>query len=92
MNPKERLAAFGTQIAQLRESFLGYPQNQAFDYDFLNTLGLFNACINNLGDPFVASTYRLNSKEIEQEVIRFFAGLYKDADRMGLCYCRRIRG
>jgi histidine decarboxylase len=52
----------------------GYPMNLNFDYSEL--LSLFDFCINNLGDPFTASNYEIDSRDFEKEVVAFFAELY----------------
>lgn len=49
---------------------LGYPCMQEFDYSPL--LRFLNFPINNIGDPFEASNFKLNTHEIECEVIHFF--------------------
>ena len=50
---------------------IGYPCNQEFDYRPLyRFLGL---SVNNVGDPFTGSNYRLNTHEIEREVLADFA-------------------
>jgi len=57
------------------ELMLGYPVSKDFDYaklaDFLNFP------INNLGDPFVPSTYNIGTREMEREVLQFFAELFR---------------
>ena len=59
----------------LSEYQMGYPVNQDFDYsDLLPFLG-YSA--NNVGDPFHNSNFRLNTHEIEREVVSDFAGLMR---------------
>ncbi len=58
----------------LKKTFLGYPCDAEFDYSPLYKFLQFP--INNVGDPFEASTYRLQTKEFEQEVLAFFAKLF----------------
>ena len=61
------------QLQATAEKSLGYPCNQAFDYtELFPFLGL---SLNNLGDPYQSSSYRLNLLEYEREVIDTFADL-----------------
>ncbi|XP_057759090.1 serine decarboxylase 1-like [Arachis stenosperma] len=53
---------------------LGYPTNQNFDYDALTPLLQFH--LNNAGDPFVGSSFRLNSTSFEVSVLDWFANLW----------------
>lgn len=50
---------------------IGYPCNQQFDYSAL--FPFFGLSVNNVGDPFSGSNYRLNTHEIEREVLADFA-------------------
>lgn len=60
------------------DHFLGYPCTREFDYTPLFPFLAFP--MNNVGDPFIASRYHLNSHEFEREVVHFFAEL-THADR-----------
>ncbi len=62
-------------VKKRAENFIGYPVAQDFDYSELYPL--LNYPLNNLGDPLVESTYDLNSRSIEREVVQFFADLFK---------------
>ncbi|MBB6272073.1 histidine decarboxylase [Pedobacter cryoconitis] len=64
----ERLTADSTLM-------LGYPVSKDFDYAELSEF--LNFPINNLGDPFVASTYNVGTREMEREVLEFFAELFR---------------
>lgn len=55
--------------------FLGYPVSKDFDYSAL--LPFLQYPLNNLGDPFVASTYTVGSREMERYVVEFFARLFR---------------
>lgn len=65
------------ELYQLLENqtrtFVGYPCRANFDYSEL--FRFLSIPINNLGDPFAPSTYRLHTKDIEREVIEWFAEL-----------------
>jgi histidine decarboxylase len=55
------------------KTFVGYPCTCIFDYSELFRFMQFP--INNVGDPYAPSTYRVNTKDIEQEVLAWFAEL-----------------
>lgn len=55
------------------KTFVGYPCTCIFDYSELYRFLQFP--INNVGDPYAPSTYRVNTKDIEQEVLAWFAEL-----------------
>jgi histidine decarboxylase len=55
------------------KTFVGYPCTTIFDYSELYRFLRFP--INNVGDPYAPSTYRVNTKEIEQDVLAWFAEL-----------------
>ncbi|PQJ21038.1 histidine decarboxylase [Tenacibaculum sp. SG-28] len=71
----ERLTELLQQLQKASESFLGYPVSKDFNYaelyDFLQYP------INNLGDPFESSTYKVQTHDIEKEVVNFFAKLFR---------------
>jgi histidine decarboxylase len=58
------------RISALSPRFLGYPVNQRFDYTELFRFLYFS--LNNVGDPFRTSNFRLNSHDIERDVIQIF--------------------
>ncbi len=60
-------------VEEERHKFLGYPCNQEFDYRPLYRF--LDYALNNVGDPFLKSNFRLNTHEIECEVINEFAKL-----------------
>lgn len=72
---EEQIAQLREKIAEARNTFLGYPVSKDFDYSELNDFLEFP--INNLGDPFNASTYRVQTHEMEKEVVSFFAKLFR---------------
>ncbi|HTD29124.1 MAG TPA: histidine decarboxylase [Xanthomonadaceae bacterium] len=73
LNPPDqaRLDQLYDELLEATESFLGYPVAKDFDYADLTRFLRFP--LNNLGDPFAESTYRVSSKEMEREVVAFFA-------------------
>ncbi|RZB88616.1 Serine decarboxylase 1 [Glycine soja] len=54
---------------------LGYPTNQNFNYDTLASLLHFH--LNNAGDPFLGSSFSLNSTRFEVCVLDWFANLWE---------------
>ncbi|NLR77720.1 histidine decarboxylase [Chitinophaga eiseniae] len=63
------------RVASCTKDFLGYPVSKDFDYSPL--LPFLQYPLNNLGDPFVPSTYGVGSREMEKEVVSFFADLFR---------------
>ena len=57
------------------ENFLGYPVSKDFNYDEL--LEFLKYPLNNLGDPFMPSTWKVDTREIEREVVEFMAELLR---------------
>jgi len=72
---QEKLNAYIAEVKSRSRDFIGYPI--ATDFDYSEVFDLFNYPLNNLGDPLVESTYDLNSRSIEREVVEFFADLFK---------------
>jgi len=68
-----RLQELLTRAEHARDEFLGYPVSKDFDYSFL--ADFLGVPLNNLGDPFTDSTWRVDSRAIEREVVEFFAQL-----------------
>lgn len=54
-----------------KRTSIGYPVNQAWDYSEL--FKFLEVPVNNVGDPFQVSNYKLNTLEFEREVINAFA-------------------
>ncbi|NKI26424.1 histidine decarboxylase [Arenibacter sp. 6A1] len=77
LSPKDshRLQLLRQEIAQARDTFLGYPVSKDFDYSELNDFLKYP--INNLGDPFEDGTYKVQTHEMEREVVGFFAKLFR---------------
>lgn len=77
LNPQDqaRLDQLLGEVAQRTEHFLGYPVAKDFDYSAL--LPFLAYPLNNLGDPFADSTWKVASREFEREVVQFFADLLR---------------
>ncbi|MES2961918.1 MAG: histidine decarboxylase [Pseudomonadota bacterium] len=72
---QNRLDTYIEKVKERAQNFLGYPVSIDFDYSELYPLLKYP--LNNLGDPLIESTYDLNSRSIEREVVQFFAELFK---------------
>jgi histidine decarboxylase len=72
---KNWIYVYQQYLQEKTKSHAGYPYN--LNYDYSDLLNLFKFSINNLGDPFVESNYKIHSRFFEQEVIAFFAKLYQ---------------
>ena len=71
----QRLEELKNKIGTARDSFLGYPVSKDFDYSELSDFLQYP--INNLGDPFEDGTYKVQTREMEKEVVSFFAKLFR---------------
>lgn len=71
----ERLQELLRQAEQARDDYLGYPV--AKDFDYRSLAEFLGVPLNNLGDPFTDSTWRVDSRAIEREVVQFFASLMR---------------
>ncbi len=68
-----RLDELYRTVEREARTFVGYPCTALFDYSELYRFLQFP--INNVGDPYAPSTYRVNTKDIEREVLTWFAEL-----------------
>jgi histidine decarboxylase len=74
INEKERLVDYMHKVVQRANNFIGYPI--ATDFDYRDLYHLLKYPLNNVGDPLIESTYDLNSRSFEKEVVQFFAELF----------------
>jgi histidine decarboxylase len=70
---QRRLDQMLDYIREQAETFIGYPCRGRFDYSPL--YGFLHYPVNNVGDPFAPCTYRVHTREIEREVLAWFAEL-----------------
>ena len=70
----KRLAQLRARMASEIGTFVAYPINAAFDYSELFQFLSFP--INNLGDPFAVSNLRLNTHDIERDVVTWFCEIF----------------
>ena len=69
------------EIQNSLKTYLGYPCESSYDYSEIAHICATH--INNVGSPDSSSTYRANSKDIELEVIQWFANLWNVKDVWG---------
>ena len=72
---KERLIKLKETVSKARDTFLGYPVSKDFDYSEL--YDFLEYPINNLGDPYEDGTWKVQTHEMEREVVAFFAKLFR---------------
>lgn len=70
-----RLDGLLAEVGVRTQHYLGYPVAKDFDYSSL--LPFLSYPLNNLGDPFADSTWKVASREFEREVVAFFAELLR---------------
>ncbi len=72
---RARLNALQQDLEEATQRQAGFPGNLAYDYSAL--LPFLSYSLNNIGDPFHESNYRISTRAIEREVIATFAGLMR---------------
>ncbi|GAA4237731.1 histidine decarboxylase [Postechiella marina] len=72
---KELLVDLEKKLQKASNTFLGYPVSKDFNYDEINPFLKYP--INNLGDPFEDGTYKVQTHQMEKEVIAFFAKAFR---------------
>ncbi|HEU5046956.1 MAG TPA: histidine decarboxylase [Rickettsiales bacterium] len=72
---QKRLDELYDRLNYKSKELMGYPIAHSFDYSSLYRFLEFP--INNIGDPFQPSTYHMGTREMEREVVDFFAALFK---------------
>lgn len=70
-----------TEIQDSLKTFIGYPCGSSYDYSEIAQICATH--INNVGSPEISGTYRANSKDIELQVIQWFADLWNVKDVWG---------
>jgi histidine decarboxylase len=68
-----RLAAY---LSDRRDHMLGYQVNENMDAYRLDIGQFLTSHVNNIGDPFQESGYKVNSKVVEQAVLSYLARLW----------------
>lgn len=72
---QRKLEALRQKIKENSQNSLGYPVSKDFDYSEL--FELLKYPVNNIGDPFADCTYSVDSREMEREVLEFFAEVFR---------------
>ncbi|WP_047247819.1 histidine decarboxylase [Maribacter thermophilus] len=75
MNNEQQIDELLTTIIQEKDRVIGYPVAKDFDYSRLYEF--LKHPLNNVGDPYEDSTYKVQTHEMEREVVDFFAKLYR---------------
>ncbi len=75
LTPQEQqLSLLKDRLTHYKNKVLGYPISSDFDFTELHSFLKFS--INNIGDPFEECNYRVQTTNLEREVIGFFATLF----------------
>lgn len=76
----ERLEEFNRFIHEKRRKFIGYPCNGAFNlekfFEWWQQSDISKTPLNEVGNPYTETSYTLNARPFEIEVLDFFAELY----------------
>ena len=75
-SPSHQLHALRQELAVIKRTALGYPTNNHILHKDLFSQFL-DIHANNIGDPFIDSSFLMNTHEFEREALVFFADLYK---------------
>ena len=75
------LDSYLSSLEDKTRKHLGYPYN--LDFDYSSSGNLLRYLINNLGDPYVASNYSIDSRSFEQSVLSYFKELWHFTDDWG---------
>ena len=75
-SPSHQIRALRQKFAQIGRTAIGYPTNNHIVHKDLFAQFL-DIHANNIGDPFVNSSFLMNTHDFEREALLFFADLYK---------------
>lgn len=75
---RKRLDDLLTRIKEDSKHMIGYPGTRLIDFSELYPF--MDYCLNNIGDPFLPSGYRLNTHHFECEVIAWFKKILRAPD------------
>jgi histidine decarboxylase len=79
---QERLRGLEERLRAQQPYFIGFPA--AHDYDYRELYGMFDYFLNNVGDPEIEPLHGCHTKELEREVVQFFAMMFRaPADHWG---------
>ncbi|MCX6754225.1 MAG: histidine decarboxylase [Candidatus Nomurabacteria bacterium] len=71
----EEMRQFYWRLKSTSPFMIGYPGN--LGNDFTELFKFFDFLINNCGDPNETGSYKMDSKEYENRVLKFFGNIYK---------------
>ncbi|MBU2946662.1 histidine decarboxylase [Zobellia uliginosa] len=75
MNDEQQIDELLTKLIEEKSRVIGYPVAKDFDYSRLYEF--LKHPINNVGDPYEDTTYKVQTHEMEREVVDFFANLFR---------------
>jgi len=75
MNDEKKIDELLTKLFQEKDRVIGYPVAKDFDYSRLYEF--LKHPINNVGDPYENNTYKVQTHEMEREVVGFFANMFR---------------
>lgn len=75
MDNEQQIDELLTKLIQEKDRVIGYPVAKDFDYSPLYEF--LKHPINNVGDPYEDNTYKVQTHEMEREVVDFFAQLFR---------------
>jgi len=70
---QSKLDSLYQELKENTKNFLGYPVSKDFDYKSI--LPFLEFPLNNLGDPFMPSTWKVDTRKLECEVLEFMADI-----------------
>lgn len=71
----ERLQEFLSGVENNARHMIGYPGTNTVDFSSLNAF--LEYCLNNIGDPYRDSNFKLNTHDFEREVLEWFSGILR---------------
>lgn len=74
-----RLQKFLSSIENSSRHMIGYPSTHTVDFTGLEAFSGY--CLNNIGDPYRDSNFRLNTHDFEREVMEWFSGVLRADDK-----------
>lgn len=75
---RQRLDALLVRLAEDAGRMIGYPGTHLLDFNELRPFT--DHCLNNIGDPYMESNFRLNTHDFEREVIAWFTDILRASD------------
>ncbi|MBI4114593.1 MAG: histidine decarboxylase [Candidatus Niyogibacteria bacterium] len=73
-NFRKKLVKLAKNLGDQSRRVLGYPVTLGYDFSYLQPFLKF--FINNIGDPFVEGSYRVEVKQLERDILNFFRKVF----------------